>query len=80
MSIGARLRQDLLCANECRATGLRPIAVDVTVGDVHAAYIAYGAVDYNYFAVVAPVYARGEVRECHAEKWMDHYAPLREVA
>ncbi len=49
-------------------------AVDVTVGDVHAAYIAYGAVDYNYFAVVAPVYARGEVRECHAEKWIDHYA------
>ena len=54
-------------------------AVDVTVGDVHAAYVAYGAVDYHYLAVVAPVYACGEVGECHAEKRIDHYARLAKL-
>ena len=43
-------------------------AGDVAVGDVHAAQVAYAAVDDTYLAVVAPVDACAELREGDLEK------------
>jgi hypothetical protein len=43
-------------------------AVYVSVGNVHAANIAYIAVNDAQFAVVAPIYAGGKYRECYFEK------------
>ncbi len=47
------------------------VAGDVARGNVHAAYIAYAAVDGHYLAVVAPVDAGGEGGKRHSEKRMD---------
>ena len=43
-------------------------AVDVAVGNVHAADVAAFAVNHHYFAVVAPIDALGKLREVDSHK------------
>ncbi len=43
-------------------------AVDIPVGYVHAAQIAYALVYYTYFAVVTPIDTCGQLRECNTEE------------
>ena len=54
-------------------------AVDVAVGNVHAAYVAYLAVDNRYLAVVAPVDAVGKLREGDLHERIHIYSRLAQL-
>ena len=57
-----------------------PVAGVVTVGDVHAAYVAHPVVYYHHLAVVAPVQTVGQLREVDAEEGMRVHSRLLHLA